>query len=187
MNTKWLFLPTVPIGAAVGTALVLWPDDEDERPARSLCFGSLSEATAAPIDDGKGGEASADEQKKMGKGDLAVLKRCFVSLADPGDDTRRGIHSLITEDTRSVPGTRKGSVALGGGMADQATATEAVAQLPAGCARRTGATMPYLTVALSVPSQGEKHGTVDRDTAIRNSAVVVRESAANLARTEGCS
>ncbi|WP_335938811.1 hypothetical protein [Streptomyces sp. PTD5-9] len=188
MNKKWLLLPAALIAvAAVSLALALWLQDEEGRPARSLCFGSLSEATAELIDDGKGGEVSAYEKDKKGEGDLAVFKMCLVSRANPGGGTTRGIYSLIIEDTRSVAGARKGSVPLGGGATGWATATEAVAQLPAGCARRMGSTAPYITVTLSAPSQAGKHGTVDRDTAVRNSVAVVRESAANLARAQGCS
>ncbi len=64
---------------------------------------------------------------------------------------------------------------------------KAEAQLPAGCAQRMGSTAPYITVTLSAPSQAEKKGIVDRDTAIRNAAAVVRETAVNLARISGCS
>ncbi|MFE1404647.1 hypothetical protein ACFW5D_13490 [Streptomyces sp. NPDC058770] len=184
---KWLLLSAVLIvAAAVTLALTLGPGDEDERPAQSLCFGSLSEATAALIDDGKGGTVSTDEQEKKGQGDLAVLKMCFVMRDNASSDTKRGVYSLIVEDTRSVPGARKDSVPLGGGIDGWALPDTAVPQLPTGCARRMGSTAPHITVTLNAPSQEEKKGIVDRDTAIRNSAAVVRESAANLARSVGC-
>ncbi|MGW0772113.1 hypothetical protein ACWD01_00320 [Streptomyces sp. NPDC002835] len=59
--------------------------------------------------------------------------------------------------------------------------------LPAGCAARMGSTAPYVTVTLLVPSKkGEEKDLVDRNTAIRNNAAVVREAAANLAKEYGC-
>jgi hypothetical protein len=61
--------------------------------------------------------------------------------------------------------------------------------LPAGCAARMGSTAPYVTVTLLVPSKKgkeEEKDLVDRNTAIRNNAAVVREAAANLAKEYGC-
>ncbi|MEU1226628.1 hypothetical protein [Streptomyces sp. NPDC005828] len=49
-----------------------------------------------------------------------------------------------------------------------------------------GSTAAYITVSLSAPSQAEKKGTADRDTAIHNSAAVIREAALNLAEKYGC-
>ncbi|MGY3676944.1 hypothetical protein [Streptomyces sp. TE33382] len=49
-----------------------------------------------------------------------------------------------------------------------------------------GSTAPYITVTLIIPSQEEEKRLVDRNTAIRNSATVVREAAANLAKKYGC-
>jgi hypothetical protein len=52
-----------------------------------------------------------------------------------------------------------------------------------------GSTAPYLTVTFIVPSEkGEEQekDAADRDTAIRDSAAIVREAAAILARIAGC-
>ncbi|MFF9347742.1 hypothetical protein [Streptomyces sp. NPDC014734] len=176
-------LPTVV--AAATLTLVLWPGD-DERPTRSLCFGTLSETTAELIDDGKGGEISSQEWERKGKGDLTVMKTCVLSRGNPDSTTKRGVYSLIIEDTRIDGGQAKGAVPLGNGMTGWATATEAVARLPAACARSMGSTAPYITVTLSKSSGVEKHGAEDQDRAVRDSATVVRESAANLARAESC-
>ncbi|MFD5322588.1 hypothetical protein [Streptomyces sp. NPDC127092] len=189
MNKKWLPL-TVVLGAA-GVAVVtasVWPDGEKEPPLpQTLCYGALSRQTAELIDDGKGGEVSAEEWQSKGKTtDYAVFKGCQVQRANPDSESPRGVYQLIIQDTRSAPGRRKDSVPLGTGFTGWVLPDQAEATLPAGCAARMGSTAPYITVTLSAPSQAEKKGLVDRDTAIRNSTTVVREAATNLARKAGC-
>ncbi|WMX48089.1 hypothetical protein RGF97_29325 [Streptomyces roseicoloratus] len=188
MDRKWLPLGLVLgiAGAAVVTA-GLWPGDEQPPLPESLCYGALSRQTAELIDDGGGGELSAEEwQRKGTSGDYAVFMGCQVRRAAPDGDALRGVYQLIVQDTRSAPGHRKDSVPLSAGVTGWALPDRAEAALPAGCAARMGSTAPYVTVSLSAPSQAEKRGLVDRDTAIRNSATVVREAAANLAEKYGC-
>ncbi|MFF9507871.1 hypothetical protein ACF1BU_25550 [Streptomyces sp. NPDC014724] len=188
MDKKWLPL-TIVLGAA-GVAVVtasFWPDEEKPPLPQTLCHGALSRETAELIDDGKGGEASADEWESKGKSsDYAVFKACNVLRANPDNDYPRGIYNLVIEDTRSAPYHKKGSVPLGPGFTGWALPDQAEATLPAGCAARMGSTAPYITVSLSAPSQAEKKGLVDRDTATRNSAAVVREAAAKLAKKYDC-
>ncbi|MFF9344919.1 hypothetical protein ACF1CG_34840 [Streptomyces sp. NPDC014773] len=191
MDKKWLPLTVVlgVAGAAVVTA-ALWPDDE-KKPAlpQALCQGALSRQTAELIDDGKGGEVSAEEWVSPGKGDTAVFKGCAVMRANPGSDYRRELFKLVVADERHAPGPRKDSVALGPGFKGWALPEEAKAWLPADCAARTGSTAPYLTVTFIAPSKkGEEQqkDSAERDTAIRNSAAIVREAAANVARLVGC-
>ncbi|GHA88198.1 hypothetical protein ACIQRS_03555 [Streptomyces termitum] len=192
MHKKWLPL-TIVLGIA-GAAVVtagLWPGGEKKPPAaRTLCSGALSRETAELIDDGKGGEVSAEEWGSKGKGtDEAVFKTCGVMRADPGGDSRRGIFNLVIADERRDSGPRKDSVPLGSGFKGWALPEQARAVLPEGCAARMGSTAPYITVTFLAPSkEGEeqKEGLVDRDTAIRNSAAIVREAATNLARIAGC-
>ncbi|MFD7530949.1 hypothetical protein ACFV8E_25665 [Streptomyces sp. NPDC059849] len=188
MDKKWLPL-TIVLGAA-GVAVVtasFWPDGEKRPLPQTLCRGTLSRETAELIDDGKGGEVSAEEWESKGKStDYAVFKGCSVQRADPDSDYPREIYNLIIADTRSAPGHRKNSVPLGPGFTGWALPDEAEATLPAGCAARMGSTAPYITVTLIAPSQAEKKGLVDRDTAIHNSATVVREAATNLVKRYGC-
>ncbi|MFJ7492342.1 hypothetical protein ACIQZB_14015 [Streptomyces sp. NPDC097727] len=188
MDKKWLPL-TIVLGAA-GVAVVtasFWPDEEKPPLPQTLCHGALSRQTAELIDDGKGGEASADEWESKGKSsDYAVFKTCQVLRANPDSDYPRGIFQLIISDERYDSGPRKDSVPLGPGFKGWVRPDEAEATLPAGCAARMGSTAPYITVTLSAPSQAEKKDLVDRDTAIRNSAAVVREAAAKLAKKYNC-
>ncbi|MFI8520882.1 hypothetical protein ACIGEZ_24095 [Streptomyces sp. NPDC085481] len=187
MDKKWLPLTIVlgVAGAAVVTASV-WPDAEKPPPPKSLCHGMLGRETAELIDDGKGGEVSAEEWERKGKGDYAVFKECSVLRANPDSDHPRGIFKLIIQDTRSAPGRKKDSASLGPGYTGWALPDRAEVALPAGCAARMGSTAPYITVELLAPSQAEEKKLIDRDTAIRNSAAVVREAAANLAKRSGC-
>ncbi|MFB7526734.1 hypothetical protein ACFC0C_00425 [Streptomyces sp. NPDC056178] len=188
MDKKWLPL-TVVLGVA-GVAVVtasLWPDAKEKPPLpQSLCYGALSRQTAELIDDGKGGEVSTEEWESKGKGDLTVFKTCQVMRANPDSDYPRGIYQLIIEDFRSDPGPGKDSVPLGLGFTGWVLPDEARVTLPAGCAARMGSTSPYIMVTLKAPSQEEKKSLVDRDTAIRNSAAVVREAAAKLAKKYDC-
>ncbi|MEV6164322.1 hypothetical protein AB0L71_20765 [Streptomyces sp. NPDC052052] len=189
MDKKWLPL-TVVLGVA-GVAVVtasLWPDGEEKPPLpQTLCHGALSRQTAELIDDSKGGEVSAEEWESKGKGtDYAVFKGCSVQRANPDSDYPRGIYQLIIEDTRSAPGHKKDSVALGPGFTGWALPDQAEVTLPTGCAALMGSTAPYITVSLSAPSQAEKKGLVDRESAIRNSATVMREAATNLVKQYGC-
>ncbi|MEU6170104.1 hypothetical protein [Streptomyces tanashiensis] len=188
MNKKWLPL-TVVLGAA-GLAVVtasIWPDGEEKPPLpQTLCHGALSRQTAELIDDGAGGEVSAEEWERKGKGEHAVFKGCQVQRANPDSDSPRGIYQLIIEDTRSAPARKKDSVPLGPGLTGWALPDKAEATLPTGCAARMGSTAPYITVTLSAPSQSEKKGRVDRETAIRHSVALVSEAATNLARNTGC-
>ncbi|MFJ2584257.1 hypothetical protein [Streptomyces sp. NPDC087538] len=188
MDKKWLPL-TVVLGAA-GVAAVtasLWPDSKEKPPLpQTLCHGALSRQTAELIDDGKGGEVSTEEWESPGKGDLKVFKGCGVMRANPDSDYRRGTFNLIIADARYDSGPRKNSVPLGPGFTGWALPEEAEAVLPAGCAARTGSTARYITVTLIAPSQAEEKGLVDRDTALRNSAAVVREAATNLVKRYGC-
>ncbi|TLQ42615.1 hypothetical protein [Streptomyces marianii] len=192
MHKKWLPLTVVlgVAGAAVVTASI-WPDDEKRPPlAQALCHGALSRQTAELIDDGKGGEVSAEEWESKGKGsDDAVFKACGVMRANPGSDSRRGTFNLVIADERHDSGPRKDSVPLGSGFKGWALPEEARAVLPDGCAARMGSTAPYITVTFIAPSKkGEQQEKelVDSDTAIRNSAAIVREAATNLARIAGC-
>ncbi|MEU0629759.1 hypothetical protein [Streptomyces sp. NPDC005989] len=188
MDKEWLPLTLVlgVAGAAVVTAS-LWPDGNEKPPLpKTLCHGALSRETAELIDDGKGGEVSAEEWESPGGGDLKVFKGCGVMRANPDSDYRRGIFNLITADARHDSGPRKDSVPLGPGFNGWALPDQAEATLPAGCAARMGSPAPYMTVRLIAPLQEEKKGLVDRDTAIRNSATVVRETATNLAKRYGC-
>lgn len=189
MDKKWL--PLTIVLAAAGVAVVtasLWPDGEEKPPLpQTLCHGALSRETAELINDGKGGEASAEEWESKGKSaDYAVFKGCSVLRVNPDSNYPRGIFKLIIEDTRNDSGPRKDSVPLGPGFTGWVLPEEAEATLPAGCAARMGSTAPYITVTLIAPSQTEEKGLVDRDTAIRNSAAVVREAAANLAKRYNC-
>ncbi|WP_282695802.1 hypothetical protein [Streptomyces sp. CC208A] len=192
MDKKWLPLTVVlgVAGAAVVTA-TFWPDDEKKAPLpQTLCHGALSRQTAELIDDGKGGEISAEEWESKGKGsDYAVFKACSVQRVDRDSDYPRDIFKLIIADERHDPGSRKDSVPLGAGFKGWALPEEAKAWLPAGCAARMGSTAQYLTVTFIGPSkkdEEQKKDSADRDTAIRNSSAIVREAATNLARLAGC-
>ncbi|MFG3344300.1 hypothetical protein ACGF1Z_04445 [Streptomyces sp. NPDC048018] len=190
MDKEWLPL-TVVLGVA-GVAVVtasLWPDEEKPPLPQTLCYGALSRQTAELIDDGKGGEVSTEEWESPGKGDTAVFKACQVLRANPDNDYPRGIFQLILADERYDSGPRKNSVPLGPGLKGWVRPDEAEATLPTGCAARMGSTAPYTTVTLTRPSKKEEEEekkTVDRDTAIRNNATVVREAAVNLAEKYGC-
>ncbi|MFF3317400.1 hypothetical protein ACFYV5_18105 [Streptomyces sp. NPDC003035] len=109
-----------------------------------------------------------------------------MQRANTDSDVPRGVYQLIVQDNRHAAGRKKDSVPLGPGYTGWALPDQAEATLPAGCAARMGSTAPYITVSLSAPSQAEKKDLVDRDTAIRNSATVVREAATNLAKKYGC-
>ncbi|MFJ7067617.1 hypothetical protein [Streptomyces sp. NPDC101115] len=188
MNKKRLPL-TVVLGAA-GIAVVtasVWPDGEEKPPLpQTLCYGALSRQTAELIDDGKGGEVSAEEWQSKGKGtDYVVFKGCQVMRANPDSDCPRGIFQLVISDERYDSGPRKNSVPLGAGLKGWVRPDEAEATLPVGCAARLGSTAPYITVTLKTPSQEEK-GLVDRDTAIRRNTTVMREAATDLTRAAGC-
>ncbi|MFK0229411.1 hypothetical protein ACIQUL_27010 [Streptomyces sp. NPDC090303] len=188
MDKKWLPL-TLVLGAAAAAVVTasLWPDDPKPPLPQSLCQGALSRATAELIDDGRGGEVSAEEWESKGRSsDYAVFRTCQVQRADPDSASPRGIFQLIVADQRHDSGPRKDSVPLGLGFKGWALPEEAEATLPAGCAARLGSTAPYLTVTLKAPSQEEEKGLVDRNTALRNSAAVVREAAAHLAKKYGC-
>lgn len=192
MDKKWLPL-TVVLGAA-GVAVVtasFWPDGEEKPPLpQTLCHGALSRQTAELIDDGKGGEVSTEEWESKGKSsDFAVFKGCSVLRANPDNDYPRGMFKLIISDERYDSGPRKDSVLLGPGFKGWVRSDEAEATLPAGCAARMGSTAPYITVTLLKPSkkgEEEKKDLVDRNTAIRNNAAVVREAATKLAKKYGC-
>ncbi|MEU9858738.1 hypothetical protein [Streptomyces sp. NPDC047974] len=190
MDKKWLPL-TVVLGVA-GTAVVtasLWPEKEKPPLPQTLCHGALSRQTAERIGDAKGGVVIAEEWVSPGKGDTAVFKGCAVVRANPDSDDRREIFKLVITDERHDPGSRKDSVPLGPGFKGWALPEEAKAWLPTGCAARMGSTAPYLTVSFIAPSrkgEEQKKDLVDRDTAIRNSAAIVREAATNLARLAGC-
>ncbi|MFD8207602.1 hypothetical protein ACFV2S_14595 [Streptomyces sp. NPDC059695] len=187
MDKKWLPL-TLVLGAA-GVAVVtasLWPDGGRPPLPQTLCHGALSRQTAELIDDGKGGEVSAEEWDSPSGGELKVFKGCGVMRANAGSDYPRGVFNLIIADERHDSGPRKDSVPLGPGFKGWALPEEAEATLPAGCAARMGSTAPYMTVTLKAPSQEEEKGLVDRSTALRNSAAVVREAAVNLAKKYGC-
>ncbi|MFE5594966.1 hypothetical protein [Streptomyces sp. NPDC056549] len=187
MDKKWLPL-TVVLGVA-GVAVVtasFWPDKDAPPLPQTLCYGALSRQTAELIDDGKGGEVSAEEWESPGKGDLKVFKGCGVMRANPDSECPRGIFNLIIADDLHDSGPRKGSVPLGRGFKGWALPEEAEAVLPDDCAARMGATAPYMTVTLKAPSQKKEKGLVDPDTATRSSAAVVREAAANLAKKYGC-
>ncbi|MFE4453216.1 hypothetical protein [Streptomyces sp. NPDC056796] len=196
MDKKWLPL-TVVLGAA-GAAVVtasLWPEAEKPPLPQTLCHGALSRETASLIDDGKGGEVSTDEWERKGRTtDFAVFKGCRVLRANPDSDYPRGIYSLIIEDTRSAPGDKKDSVPLGPGFTGWALPDKAEVTLPAGCAARMGSTATYITASLGVPSQEEKRpaarkgtkGLVDRDTAIRDNATLMREVATRLTERYDC-
>uniref|UniRef100_A0AAU3H204 Secreted protein n=1 Tax=Streptomyces sp. NBC_01401 TaxID=2903854 RepID=A0AAU3H204_9ACTN len=197
MDKKWLPL-TVVLGAA-GVAVVtagLWPDNEEKPPLpQTLCHGALSRETAELIDDGKGGGVSTDEWESKGKTtDFAVFQGCYVRRAAPDDDAPRSVYMLVIEDTRSAPYDKKDSVPLGPGFTGWALPDEAEVTLPAGCAAGMGSTAPYITASLEVPSQeekslasqGEKKALVDRDTATRNNATVMREVATKLTKRHDC-
>lgn len=176
-------------GAAV--ALTLWFDGEEPEPPRRLCFGTLDERTAGLVDDGKGERVDIEEFERKGQGDHAIFRSCLAQRVDADSGTARGVYSLITEDTKALPGPPKGAVPVDGGpQLVWASPTEAVAQLPAGCPRRLGSTAPYVTVTLKVSTQVEREleqiGVADRQAALRDAAAVVRESATNLARSHGC-
>ncbi|MEU9182812.1 hypothetical protein AB0C90_39735 [Streptomyces sp. NPDC048550] len=187
MNRKHLVLPAALIVCGAAVAVTLWSGGEEPEPPRSLCFGTLDERTAALVDDGQGGWVDMEEFERKGQGDNAFFRSCIAQRANPDGDTTRNVYSLIMEDSKSATGLPEGSVPLGDGLTGWALPDKAEAQLPAGCAQRMGSTAPYITVTLSAPSQAEKKGIVDRDTAIRNAATVVRETAVNLARISGCS
>ncbi|MFE0640743.1 hypothetical protein ACFW2Y_03825 [Streptomyces sp. NPDC058877] len=190
MDKKWLPL-TVVLGVA-GVAVVtasLWPDGEKPPLPQTLCHGALSRQTAELIDDGKGGEVSTEEWESPGKGDLKVFKGCGVMRANPDNDYSRGTFNLIIQDELHDSGPRKDSVPLGPGFKGWVRPDEAEAVLPAGCAARMGSTAPYIVVTLIRPSKKEEEEEkklVDRDTAIRNNAAVVREAAVNIAKKYGC-
>ncbi|WP_435057598.1 hypothetical protein [Streptomyces sp. bgisy060] len=188
MDRKWLPLTAVlGVATAVVLAATLWPEREEKtRPPETLCFGSLSRATAALIDDGKGGDVTADELERPGQGDRAVFKICSMVRADAGGGPGRRVYSLTVQDASGPPGLPKGAVPLGAGFVGWALPERAEAALPVDCARSMGSTAPYVVVDLDAPTQSEERGLVDRDTALRNSAAVVREAATNLARTAGC-
>ena len=192
MDRKWLPL-TIVLGAA-GVAVVtgsFWPDDEKPPLPQTLCHGALSRQTAELIDDGKGGEVSTEEWERKGKStDYAVFKGCQVLRANADSDYPRGVSTLIIEDNRNDPHYQpKNSVPLGPGFTGWALPDKAEANLPAGCAARMGSTAPNITVTLMAPSkegEEEEKDVVDRNTAIRNSAAVVREAATNLAKKYRC-
>lgn len=192
MDKKWLPLTIVlsVAGVAVVTAS-FWPDEEKPPLPQTLCHGALSRQTAELIDDGKGGEVSADEWESKGKStDYAVFKACSVMRANPDNDYPRGIYKLVIEDNRNDPGYKpKDTIPLGPGFTGWVLPDKAETNLPAGCAARMGSTAPYITVTLIAPSKkGEEQekDLVDRDTAIRNNAAVVREAAAKLAKKYDC-
>ncbi|MFF6907318.1 hypothetical protein ACFY9Q_15385 [Streptomyces sp. NPDC012389] len=196
MDKKWLPLAVVlsVAGVAVVTASV-WPDDEEKPPLpQTLCHGALTRETAGLIDDGKGGEVSADEWESKGKStDFAVFKTCSVLRAGSDSDYPRGVYKLVIEDTRSAPGNKKDSVPLGPGFTGWARPDQAEVTLPAGCAARMGSTAPYIRAWLEVPSQEEKRlarlkekPPVDPDTALRNNATVMREVATRLTKRYDC-
>ncbi|MFE2285092.1 hypothetical protein ACFXDJ_13065 [Streptomyces sp. NPDC059443] len=189
MNRKHLVLlagALITYGAIV--ALTMWSGGDEPKPPRSLCFGTLDERTAALIDDGQGGRVDMDEFERKGQGDYAFFRSCIARRAGADGNATRTVYSLIMEDSKGGAGLPKGAVLLGGGgLIGWALPDRAEAQLPTGCPSRLGSTAPYITVTLSAPSQAEKKGIVDRDTAIRNAAAVVRESALSLARISGCS
>lgn len=110
--------------------------------------------------------------------------------ANPDNDYPRGIYKLVIEDNRNDPGYKpKDSIPLGPGFTGWVLPDKAETNLPAGCAARMGSTAPYITVTLIAPSKkGEEQekDLVDRDTAIRNNAAVVREAAAKLAKKYDC-
>ncbi|MFI5980585.1 hypothetical protein ACIBEA_06890 [Streptomyces sp. NPDC051555] len=188
MNRKHLVLPTALIVCGAAIAFTLWSGGEEPEPPQRLCFGTLDERTAGLIDDGQGGRVGFGEFERKGQGDHAFFRSCIAQRTNPdGDTTRTTIYSLTMQDSKSGTGLPGGAVPLGGGLAGWALPDKAEAQLPAGCAGRLGSTAPYIVVSLSAPFQEEKKGIVDRDTAIRNSATVVSESATNLARLSGCS
>jgi hypothetical protein len=192
MDKKWLPL-TIVLGAA-GVAVVtasIWPDDEEKPPLpQTLCHGALSRQTAELIDDGKGGEVSSEEWESKGNStDYAVFKGCQVLRANVDSDYPRGVYTLIIQDRRYDSGSRKDSVPLGPGFKGWVRPDEAEATLPAGCAARIGSTAPYITVELIRPSkkgEEEEKDRVDRDTAIRNNAAVMREAATKLAKKYNC-
>lgn len=178
-------LPAALIVCGAAVTVALWPGGEGPKPPRSLCFGTLDERTAELIDDGQGGRVDFDEFERKGQGDLAFFRSCIAKRTNPHAGTT--FYSLIMEDSKSGTGLPKGAVPLGDGLTGWALPDKAEAQLPTGCAQRMGSTAPYITVTLSAPSQAEQKGIVDRDTAIRNAATVVRETAVNLAHISGCS
>ncbi|WP_326697361.1 hypothetical protein OG909_08490 [Streptomyces sp. NBC_01754] len=196
MDRKWLPL-TVVLGVA-GVAVVtasLWPDNEEKPPLpKSLCHGALSRETAGLIDDGQGGEVSAEEWESKGKStDYAVFKSCYVMRATPDRDDSRGVYKLLIEDTPSAPYNKKDSVPLGPGFTGWALPDQAEVTLPAGCAARMGSTARYITASLEVPSQEKKSlarleekPPVDPDIATRNNATVMREVATRLAKRYNC-
>ncbi|WP_030581346.1 hypothetical protein [Streptomyces anulatus] len=196
MDKKWLPLAiTLGVaGVAVVTASV-WPENvEKPRLPQSLCHGALSRETAELIDDGKGGEVSAEEWESKGKTtDYAVFRSCYVLRANSDNDYPRGVYKLLIADTRSAPGRKKDSVPLGPGFAGWALPDEAEVTLPAGCAARMGSTAPYIEVSLDVPSQDEERlarleekRPVDADIALRNNVTVMREVATRLAKRYDC-
>lgn len=159
MDRKWLPL-TIALGAA-GVAVVtasFWPDDEKPPLPQTLCHGALSRQTAELIDDGKGGEVSAEEWERNGKSsDHAVFRGCQVLRANADSDYPRGVYTLIIEDNRNDPHYKpKNSVPLGPGFTGWALPDKAEANLPAGCAARMGSTAPNITVTLTAPSKKGK-------------------------------
>ncbi|WP_322985348.1 hypothetical protein [Streptomyces sp. S584] len=195
MDKKWLPL-TVVLGAA-GVAVLtasLWPDHEEDPPLpQTLCHGALSRKTAELIDDGKGGEVSAEEWESEGQSTDYVFKACSGLRATPDSDYPRGVYKLVITDTKSAPHNKKGSVPLGHGFTGWALPDQAEVTLPAGCAARMGSTSPYITASLEVPSQEEERlarlkekRLVDPDTATRNNATVMREVATKLAKRYNC-
>ncbi|MFD4027319.1 hypothetical protein ACFWRV_27990 [Streptomyces sp. NPDC058576] len=194
MDKKWLPLTVVlgVAGVAVVTASV-WPDGDEPPLPQSLCHGALSRETAELIDDGKGGDVSANEAESKGKTtDYAVFRSCSVLRANADDDPR-GVYQLLVQDTRSDSGRKNDSVPLGPGFTGWALPDRAQVTLPADCAARMGSTAPYITASLSVPSQDEERlerrgeeKPVDADTATRNNATVMREVATRLAQRYDC-
>ncbi len=190
MNKKWLPLTLVlgMTGVAVVTAS-LWPAKEKPPLPQTLCHGALSRQSAERIDDNKGGVVVTEEWVSPGKGDTAVFKGCAVMSTGPDGDHRRELFKLVITDERYDSGPRKDSVPLGPGFKGWALPEEAEATLPAGCAVRMGSAAPYITVTFIAPSRkGEEQekDPAERDTAIRDSAAIVREAATNLARIAGC-
>ncbi|MEU6866286.1 hypothetical protein ABZ924_24010 [Streptomyces sp. NPDC046876] len=115
-----------------------------------------------------------------------MFKSCNVERDTEDSSSPRGVYGLTVQDTKSALGLPKGAMPLDSGFTGWALPDRAEAKLPAGCASRMGSTAPYITVTLSAPSQAEKKGIMDRDTAIHHSATVIREVAMNLARKTGC-
>ncbi|MET9772197.1 hypothetical protein [Streptomyces sp. NPDC006415] len=195
MDKKWLPL-TITLGVA-GVAVVtasVWSDNVEKPPLpQSLCHGALSRETAGLIDDGQGGEVSAEEWESKGKSADYVFKACSVQRANPDSDYPRRVFKVIIEDSPSPPGRKKDSVSLGPGFTGWAVPDEATVTLPAGCAAGMGSTTPYIRVWLDVPSQDEERlarldekRPVAADIATRNNVTVMREVATRLVKKYDC-